>query len=285
MSRIRRPAPTPAGGGVRRDRARRRECCCPGSRRRSRAAEQWTLPGGGIDFGEDPRDAVVREVHEETGLDCDGRRRRLDRLGAPRRRPRDAIRPTCTPCGSCTTPGSPPTRPSPGSSRSTAPRWTRAGPARGRRAGRGRRRCRWCATRSRHHRPRRLQRVAAYALVLPRRRRCCSPGNSAARPPPGHLDAARRRRRPRGAAGRRAWSARCARRPGSTPTVGRAARRARRALHRHRPARARGGLPRRRTWSSRPPSGRANPARARADGTTDAVAWVPWPTSPRAPSR
>jgi 8-oxo-dGTP diphosphatase len=32
--------------------------------------EQWTLPGGGIDFGEHPADAVVREVHEETGLDC-----------------------------------------------------------------------------------------------------------------------------------------------------------------------------------------------------------------------
>lgn len=30
--------------------------------------EQWTLPGGGIDFGEHPDDAVVREVYEETGL-------------------------------------------------------------------------------------------------------------------------------------------------------------------------------------------------------------------------
>jgi len=37
--------------------------------------EQWTLPGGGIDFGEPPGDAVVREVHEETGLACE--------LGAP----------------------------------------------------------------------------------------------------------------------------------------------------------------------------------------------------------
>ncbi len=33
------------------------------------AAPLWTLPGGGLDHGEDPRVAVVREVHEETGLD------------------------------------------------------------------------------------------------------------------------------------------------------------------------------------------------------------------------
>ncbi len=35
------------------------------------AEELWTLPGGGLDHGEDPRDAVIREVHEETGLDAE----------------------------------------------------------------------------------------------------------------------------------------------------------------------------------------------------------------------
>ena len=35
--------------------------------------ETWWLPGGGVEFGEHPRDCVVREFAEETGLEveCD----------------------------------------------------------------------------------------------------------------------------------------------------------------------------------------------------------------------
>lgn len=32
------------------------------------AVGEWTMPGGGIEFGETPRDVAVREVAEETGL-------------------------------------------------------------------------------------------------------------------------------------------------------------------------------------------------------------------------
>lgn len=35
---------------------------------RTAAAGAWTLPGGGVDHGEDPWEAVVREAWEETGL-------------------------------------------------------------------------------------------------------------------------------------------------------------------------------------------------------------------------
>ena len=54
----------------------------------------WTMPGGGIEFGEHPDAAAVRELEEETGLDRRDRGRRRDLLARlprvelrPRRRP------------------------------------------------------------------------------------------------------------------------------------------------------------------------------------------------------
>jgi ADP-ribose pyrophosphatase YjhB (NUDIX family) len=53
---------------------------------------RWTLPGGGLEFGERPADAVVREVYEETGLrvrvgallDADAEHLRYRHLGVDR---------------------------------------------------------------------------------------------------------------------------------------------------------------------------------------------------------
>lgn len=36
-----------------------------------KAAGAWCFPGGGIEPGEDPRDALVREIQEEVGLDIE----------------------------------------------------------------------------------------------------------------------------------------------------------------------------------------------------------------------
>jgi len=41
---------------------------CRLSSRVMRSAGRWTLPGGGLDFGESPENGMVREFSEETGL-------------------------------------------------------------------------------------------------------------------------------------------------------------------------------------------------------------------------
>ncbi len=64
----------------------------------------WELPGGGIEEGETPTTAIVREVHEETGIQV-----RVEReLGVYQRlgfRPHDGIVFVCTPVGGALTAG------------------------------------------------------------------------------------------------------------------------------------------------------------------------------------
>ncbi len=41
------------------------------AQRRDASAPAWQMPQGGIDEGEDPQDAALRELHEETGIGPD----------------------------------------------------------------------------------------------------------------------------------------------------------------------------------------------------------------------
>jgi len=46
---------------------------CRLSNRVAKWTGYWTLPGGGVEFGESPEQAMMREVREETGLQVESR--------------------------------------------------------------------------------------------------------------------------------------------------------------------------------------------------------------------
>ena len=231
--------------------------------------ELWTLPGGGIEFGEHPDDAVVREVHEETGLDCHlGRplwigsaHRVVDRESAPTEMhsvrivydawvAADAPEPRVVEVdGSTVDARWLPVEDVESGVVPTVPMVREA---------------------LAHHRPAERQRLAAYALVrrddavLLTRNSPRGPRPGTWTLPGGGLD--------HGEPPAVAVAREVVEETGLVATVGRPARRARRALHRHRAARSRGGLPRR-------------PPRLRGRGERRASRRSTTSTAPPTPSR
>ena len=181
--------------------------------------ELWTLPGGGLDHGEDPRDAVRPRGPRGDRAGGDGRRDRPGLLRAPARRL--ARRPAgrrARAADRVRRLGAGRTRRSPAWSRSTGrpsrPPGSRS-PTCSTAASRS---CRWCSRRWPTTGRSGMQRLAAYALI---RRddavlltrisgRGAHPGSWTL--PGGGID--------HGESPRRPWSARCARSAGWTCAVG-----------------------------------------------------------------
>ena len=248
-------------------------CCQPAAPSGSTSKELWTLPGGGLDHGEDPRDAVVREVHEETGLDVTiGETAHVysfhlrDTWRHGRRVDAHALRIVYD--------GWVPVD-SPEPARRRGRRLDHGGGLAADRRRARRHACRWSRLVTEvlaEHRPFQLQRVAAYALVIRdgRTGRGAADPELAARPAPGLVDAARRRHRPRRGAPRTTVVREVREETGLACTLGDVARRgSTRTSRAPRPPGAARTSTRSRS-SSTPPSPTASREVVEVDGTTDA---------------